>query len=768
MSGATLKSSLVIPRGDDGSTRHRAERHARALFLFMGGSGLIAQIMILRELLVVFQGNELTISLILANWTLLEALGSFLVSLLRRTANRARVFGVSLFLFCLLTPFAWIAARGLPGWLGTGAQTFTLGQIFLGSILVLAPVALFHGTLFAAGCAMARELTLDTSTDTPRRVYWFEIIGTLCGGIALHFILIPLVSGATIIWLVSVVGLGLTALFMYQSWISRGVSAIACAVYLILIVTGYGTRLAERAAETQFPGQTVAYYGNSPYGNIAVTKLAEQQTVFLNRVPSITTPVPEIAAIEEYVHLPIFYRDGIASCAVLSGGAGGVIAELTKYPKTRVNYTEIDPWLFNVLKRYPTALTREELSYPELRVYHEDCCRFIKETTRTFDIVYLADTLPCDLLTNRLFTVEFHREILKRLNPDGVMICSLPFSLAYPEENLKLAALCLFKTFHSIYPYVTALPGEGKTYILASNSLDFQSVTAERLYANAKRLDPGNMIMIPEQARYFLDEFRLAGLTSEINERAAARVELNRDFHPTVLKYAIAYWQRSTGSGVMFKAWRDRDSLIGRLALLAFITALPAIVFRKRKRHYAIGWTVFSGGFYAMTLQTLMIFAFQAIYGYVFYELGLLVTAFMLGGAIGNRLIPAFGSEPFRAARRIEILAVFVTLALGAFAYVMASGAIAYIPGSRYLFILACAAPGAIVGAQYPVAVRAWSESSGRETPGAIYGLDLAGACLSGWCAGIVLLPSLGLYVTLGFVVALKLAGGAMINVTKP
>lgn len=45
--------------------------------LVMGASGIVGQILLLRELLITFYGNELSIGIILANWLILEAFGSF-------------------------------------------------------------------------------------------------------------------------------------------------------------------------------------------------------------------------------------------------------------------------------------------------------------------------------------------------------------------------------------------------------------------------------------------------------------------------------------------------------------------------------------------------------------------------------------------------------------------------------------------------------------------------------------------------------------------
>ena len=46
-------------------------------FLLMGFTAIAAQVILIRELLTSFSGNELAIGIFFANWLLLEALGGF-------------------------------------------------------------------------------------------------------------------------------------------------------------------------------------------------------------------------------------------------------------------------------------------------------------------------------------------------------------------------------------------------------------------------------------------------------------------------------------------------------------------------------------------------------------------------------------------------------------------------------------------------------------------------------------------------------------------
>ena len=58
-----------------------------AAILVKGFSGLVAQILLLRELLIVYSGNELSIGIILANWLILGAFGSYVLG---RWAERSK------------------------------------------------------------------------------------------------------------------------------------------------------------------------------------------------------------------------------------------------------------------------------------------------------------------------------------------------------------------------------------------------------------------------------------------------------------------------------------------------------------------------------------------------------------------------------------------------------------------------------------------------------------------------------------------------------
>ena len=49
--------------------------------LVLGFGGIVAQTLLLREMLILFSGNELTLSLVISSWVVSEALGAFIAGL---------------------------------------------------------------------------------------------------------------------------------------------------------------------------------------------------------------------------------------------------------------------------------------------------------------------------------------------------------------------------------------------------------------------------------------------------------------------------------------------------------------------------------------------------------------------------------------------------------------------------------------------------------------------------------------------------------------
>ena len=116
----------------------------------MGLSSITAQIVLLRELLVSFLGNELTLGVILANWLILVAVGSFLIGKsVERVERKLEVFVVFQLILSVAFPLAIFLCRIFKNiLLATPGEALGFAPIFYSSLLILLPVTLPYGALF--------------------------------------------------------------------------------------------------------------------------------------------------------------------------------------------------------------------------------------------------------------------------------------------------------------------------------------------------------------------------------------------------------------------------------------------------------------------------------------------------------------------------------------------------------------------------------------------------------------------------------------------
>ena len=124
--------------------------------LAMGFSGLVAEILLLRELLIVFSGNELCIGVILANWLILEAIGCFFLGRkAEKPKNELETFTVITILFSLSLFIAVFLTRILKRVIGISiGESIGFVPMLYSSFLILFPVSILHGALFPFSCRM--------------------------------------------------------------------------------------------------------------------------------------------------------------------------------------------------------------------------------------------------------------------------------------------------------------------------------------------------------------------------------------------------------------------------------------------------------------------------------------------------------------------------------------------------------------------------------------------------------------------------------------
>ena len=753
--------------------------HFSVAILVKGFSALVAQILLLRELLIVFSGNELSIGIILANWLILGAFGSYVLGKrAERSKYRLEAFAVITILFSLSLPASIYLTRILKGVMGisVGENVGFLPMLF-SSLAVLSAVCILQGALFTYGCRIHSQFSSPGAASIGR-VYVYETVGTIVGGIACTYLLIPYFTsfqvGTGLAFLNFVVCLVLLAPFWRTGLFQKAVLAVLSVLVMFsgyLLFSGQVDKLHEHSINSQWKKQNIVHYQNSQYGNICVLENEGQYVFFLDGIPNLITPIPDIPALEEFVHLPLLAHPQPAELLILSGGAGGVIDEALKHPSVEaIEYAELDPLLLDLLRQFATPLTESELNDRRVAIEHVDGRLLLKQTTNRYDVIFIGIQEPSNLQANRFFTKEFFSLAKERLNTGGILVLGLPGSLTYTSQELRNLNGNIFSTLGSVFPHIRVIPGDGRNLFLSSDSPEITQIDRTQIIERLMQRNVAANVIVPWHIENKLHD-GWQDWFSRFLEGSSQKI--NSDFTPLGLFYSIAHWNAVFAPSLRGIFSQFERVNLKSVALLFVVLLLSYLLFRPRNRQFLQGGiflSIATTGLAGMMFDLMVIFAFQSIYGYVFSWIGVLVASFMAGAAGGAMLLTKFLpriNDCFKVFTAIELAIIcFAVIFLIVFIAVPAySDDPAAFPYFKILFLTVSFISGFLTGSQFPLANQLYLEKSESlsQTAGLLYAADLLGGWFGGIVGAVVLLPVLGLTGTCITVALLKLTSFTVI-----
>lgn len=728
-----------------------------------GLSGIIAQVLLLRELLISFLGNELTLGIILANWLISEALGVFIIGkIIDRVKNKIGLFVILQILFSAALPLSIYLSRIFKSLVGVlPGETIGLPLIFYSSFLIILLPAFCHAALFSCGCKIyfACEKRVIRSIGN---IYALEITGTVIGGLILTYILLPRLNSFQIVFIVSIANfvMSLAVLKYAPGKFLKYITLALIGLFIYLSLSGNINNIQRLSIEQQFrPGKVLAY-ANSVYGNVAVIKKEGQYTFFYNGIPAITAPYPDITFVEEFGNLPLLFQRAPKNILIISGGAGGLINEILKYPIEKLDYVELDPLIIDMLKKIPSDLTKKELTDKKVNLINMDGRLFIHRTSNKYDIVLIGLSNPRDLSTNRLFTREFFSLVKEKLNPKGILSFCLPGSLTYLSEELKDVNACILNGLKSNYSYIRIIPGDYNMF-LASQSEEIINITPDLITQKIKLLNiKTNFLAAPGYLDYRLSKRWIDWFEQSLR---GSTKKINQDTKPYAVSQMLILWNKQFSSKIpTILKYLSNLELKGALILVLIITlALFYIFYHKTQRlaKKTIAYSILTTGFFGMLMSLILIFIFQVHYGYIYHIIGLLISLFMAGSALGSIFIIHYdkrNKNPFNLFVKLEVLIIifsYITaLIIGKFSQ--------YMNYSYIIFFILSFVSGLLVGMEFPLAGKiylAQREQIG-EAVGLLYFSDLLGGCIAGVSGGVLLLPVLGLFNACLIIIILKLS----------
>ena len=671
-----------------------------------GLTSIVTQVIVMREMMSVFYGNELVIGIILANWMLITAGGSFAGKWLKPSSTGAGLIislQVLLSLLPIVTIFFLSYLRNVLFPVG-----IMLGpiQIFYFSFILLLPFCFVSGLMFTA---FASLISVQENRNSISRIYLFESLGSVVGSLAFTFIAIAFISTFKIIFIVTGINL-LMAWFISVDLKIRVIKHMVAFLFLLTILASNYVDFDRISAKYLYPGQTIVDIIKSRYGKIVVTNTDGQKNIMENGVAVYSDH--DVTGREEGVHYAMLQHRAPASVLMISGGLQGMTDEVLKYPVKKIDYVETDPAITDLAKQ-----TDQELANPKIHISNTDGRLFLKHTRNSYDIVLVNTPEPSTALLNRYYSVEFFREVKKKMNTDGVLSISLMSTAYYVSDKAGEVNSVLFNSLKNVFRNVVIMPGE-KNYFLASDGLLSLAIV--------KMVNEKNLSNIYVNQNY-LDDKLINERSDFIMKSLNPHSPLNQDFKPVNYYNQIRYWLSYFHINLILL------SIITGAVFLFLIILLDPL---------RLG--LFTTGFSASSIQFLCIFSFQVFYGYVYQLMGLLIGLFMLGLVLGSYMIPKI----MRSDRKNFI---FLQLLLGGYCILIPFVFLLLneYPVSNWVIYLVFAVVtldiGSIVGGQFAISTQIGNQNI-KKTASGNYAADLLGSALGLIIVTGFLFPLLGMF----------------------
>jgi len=727
----------------------------------IGLSATIAQIVLMRELMVVFYGNEVSLGVMLATWLLWTAVGSNVCGrLAARAVNPAKVVAYLQTLLAFIFPATILALRVSRGVLqALPGEVLAPVPTFLTCLATLSLLCMVSGCLFVAGSRLYAHVSYSASALATGSVYLLEAAGSAFGGILASIVLVRWLGSIEIALLVGLLNL-LAAIGLGM----RTRSARAVSLGILLALFAFAEFFASRRLEMLslarlWPGFQLVTSRSSIYGNLAIVGTKGTRSLFENGLLMFNADDPAVA--EESVHFALLEHPAPKSLLLIGGGPSGSLAQALQHPSLqRVDYVELDPTVLDLADQYFSGQWAAARTDPRIHLYHADGRLFAKSASQTYDVIIVNLPAPQTAQLNRFYTSEFFREAAEKLTPSGVLSFQLPAGEEYISPELAAFLQCVNRSVRDVFPEVATIPGETVHFFAAKQPGVLTSNSAELL----ARLRSRQL-----QTRYVREYYLPFRMAPDRMEELAAHIRpqsgtpANRDLMPIAYYFDIVLWSTQFN-----QAYRQifltiaqvsfRWLAIGTAILLALAGTVVLVLPRPNWRvQGGAGFCVAVSGLTMIGLEILLLLVFQAIYGYVYHQLALLIAFFMAGMALGAawRLARAKVAGPIASRRQLFLIAgLQIVAALAPILLYFAAKALGQMKdatalgfSAQVLFPALVLISGLLGGYEFVLATQVFFSASASpdKNLGTLYSLDLLGACLGAVAISAFLFPVFGL-----------------------
>lgn len=705
--------------------------------IILGLTSMIGQIIIIRELIVIFYGNELSLGIILATWLFWVSVGSAILGrFIDRLKAKEKLLSNVQLLTSIVLPLSIFLIRNIKSILNIPAgKIIAFIPMLSASFMSLSIIGIMLGFTFTLISRLAAEKTKSAPAATGN-IYLLEGLGASIGGLVYSFFLIKVLSPFQNVFIVS--GLNLIISFLFNANIFQLLYLIGLSLTFIF---NWPSELDILTRKLQFRPFEVIESTDSIYGNITVTKTGKEFSFYENGLLLFTSG--DLLTSEESVHYAMLEHPSPEKILLIGGGMSGSLKEILKHQVKNVDYIELDPLIIELAEKYLGPIKDKRVN-----VINVDGRLFVKEKSASsaYDVVILNLPDPYTAMLNRFYSIEFFREVRKILAPGGVFSFALTSSENYinPEQAYYLASI--YNTLKQEFGDIKILPGDSAIF-LASNKLDMLTYDPDKLVERLEQRNIKTSFVREYYLPFKLSPLRIKYIEDSIKESHLAKI--NQDFKPIGYFYHMSLWMSLFYGGKSILPYIEKIDLNLFIYIALGLFILFFLLQRLKKFSFRMPLTLSIGttGMSEICFQIIVILAFQVLYGYVYYKIGLILTSFMIGLVLGsfliNRRLERIKNERSLYLKTQGLICLYPLILPLAFTR----------PMHESIFVFLPMIAGFLGGFQFPLANKICLRASGDigKTTGLLYGIDLFGSCIGGLLAGLILIPLLGIIQTCMF-----------------
>jgi spermidine synthase len=718
----------------------------------LGISSIVAQLVIIRELIISFYGNEFFIGWTLFSWLFWVGMGSLFLNKIIKEKTISKITIICHILIALfigleifLIRFSRILIAGQTG------QIPNLIPALFYSFFILAPLCLILGLQFAVVSRLWKSLAEKLNlSQVLGKSYVLETFGFIIGGLIFSYVLIfnyEFLIASVIAWLNLLAGFFILFSLEKSKLILKLLFGLLIVIFIVATLLSPKINLQTNAL--RFPNQKLIELKNSIYGNIAVTKSKNQYNFYES---GLFLGASKEEIFNEYLaHFPLLYHPNPKKILLIGNGFNGILKEILKHQPEEIFYLELDPLLIETVKNYIPLNLGRDLENKKVKIINLDARYFIKNTSENFDVIIINLPNPSTALINRFYTEDFLKQAKNKLNKEGILTTHLSSSANYFGPKVENLDASLYKALKDNFNSVLILPEDEHLFIASQNQLNYNP---DLLIQRLEQRNIKTNFLNSAYVEYRLTNDRIQKMLSVLNKNQTAKI--NQDQLPISYYYNFIYWV-SSFYPKLAKVFLSLTKIkfIWILIFLFLFLGIWLWAFKTRRREKTKGLlflTMALAGFSLMTTEVIIIFGFQIFYGYLYYKIALIITALMVGMTFGSWLgTKKIDQAKIKTLIKIHLLIILFSLILLSIFYFLFKTS----PKPSFLiemiFLISAALIGAIVGFEFPVVNKLYlteTKNALRKT-GVIYGADLFGSCLGASLVSIFILPIFGIYESL-------------------